>query len=64
MHRSVPRPLLTDAALALLLIAITAVPMISVYYLENEKPQSGYPGPPPAFWWLASAVIVVGLLLR
>ena len=64
MLRSVPRPLLTDAGLALLLIAITAVPMISVYYLENEKPHSGYPGPPPAFWWLASAVIVVGLLLR
>jgi signal transduction histidine kinase len=64
MIRSVPRQLLTDAGLALLLIAITGVPMISVHYLGGDKGAAGYPDAPVPFWWLASAVIVVGLLLR
>src|SRR4029453_7376789 len=60
MLRYVPRQLMIDAGLALVLIAITGVPMISIYYLGGDKRGVGYPDVPVPFWWLASAVIVAG----
>ena len=70
MSRSVPRRLLTDAALALALLVATLGPWLVTGALTTTKP-----GDPTSYaaranlptdypWWLFTALIVVGVLLR
>ncbi|MFC7534541.1 sensor histidine kinase [Actinoplanes sp. GCM10030250] len=62
MPRFVPRSLLTDAALALGLLALTIGPRYMTETLAGLKP--GAYVPPDSTWWWLAALIVAGLLIR
>ncbi|MFC0032713.1 sensor histidine kinase [Micromonospora chaiyaphumensis] len=70
MPRFVPRHLLTDAALALVLVVLTVGPGLVMGFLARTNPVAakGYAEkmalPADRSWWVFAALIVLGLLVR
>ena len=70
MLRSVPRRLLTDAALALALIVLTIGPRLLTGLVAIRKPGDtqrflgGAGLPTDTGWWVLAGLIVAGLLIR
>ncbi|MFC0508896.1 sensor histidine kinase [Micromonospora costi] len=70
MPRFVPRHLLTDAALALVLVALTVGPGLVLGFVARTNPDAAKEYvdktalPDGRLWWAFAALIVLGLLVR